>query len=216
MKVVGYGIVLIRLSSEDLEMVRLWRNATHINQYMEQTQYISSEQQQNWFKTIDNKFNNYFIIQVQGIKVGLIYGANINWDENFTGNGGIFIGDEKFWETKVPLAAALLLTDTSILMDLEKTFIKILKTNNKAISFNNELGYQIMHGQEKELNQRYCLNQKNYIINRDRIRSKIFKKEEFQKIQVYINEESEVGEFVKKRIEQGKASILNQFEIIFN
>ncbi|HET6992980.1 MAG TPA: hypothetical protein VFJ43_16730, partial [Bacteroidia bacterium] len=113
MIITGFGVTLIRLQHADIELVRMHRNSPEIAQFMEFREEISKEDQEKWFQSINNKFNNYFIIVFRGIKIGLIYGAEINWEMNETMNGGIFIWDQKWMETPVPLSASLLLTEIS-------------------------------------------------------------------------------------------------------
>ena len=170
MIITGFGVVLVRLQQKDIEMVRQHRNSAAINRLMEYRKEISSEEQEKWFASIDNKFNNYFLIHHKDEQVGLIYGANIDWEKKETGNGGIFIWKEALLETHVPLAASLLLTEISFLLGLERTYIKVLRDNPRAISYNQNLGYELLPGQETVVNQRYVLTKENYYSKSARFR----------------------------------------------
>lgn len=170
MIITGFGIVLVRLQHHDIEMVRQHRNSSAISQYMEFRKEISKEEQEKWFASIDNKFNNYFLINYKGDQIGLIYGADIDWGNKTTGNGGIFIWNEKVLETQAPLAASLLLTEISFLLGQERTYIKVMRDNPRAISYNLNLGYEILPGQEDVLNQRYVLTKENYYLKAGRFR----------------------------------------------
>lgn len=170
MIITGFGVVLVRLQRKDIEMVRQHRNSTAINRFMEYRKEISPEEQEKWFASIDNKFNNYFLIHHKDEQVGLIYGANIDWEKKETGNGGIFIWKEALLETHVPLAASLLLTEISFLLGLERTYIKVLRDNPRAISYNQHLGYEILPGQDDVMNQRYVLTKENYYAKAARYR----------------------------------------------
>lgn len=158
----GYGLELVRLKHKDIELVRNWRNSEHVNRYMEYREHITAEMQEKWFRSIDNIHNNYFIILVNSTKIGLINGSQIDWEKNETGNGGIFIWDIDHNKTLAPLRASLLLTDLSFMLGLERTFIKVLKDNPTAITYNLNLGYQLLSGQEEVYNQRYVLTGDNY------------------------------------------------------
>ncbi|MBI3509104.1 MAG: GNAT family N-acetyltransferase [Bacteroidetes bacterium] len=158
----GFGIRLVRLTHDDIELVRIHRNSENIKRFMEYQEEITVKMQEKWFASIDNEFNNYFIIEFKEEKCGLIYGAQIDWEKKETGNGGIFIWNEKYMETPVPLAASLVLTDLSFLTGFERTFVKIVRDNYPAIAFNRNLGYEILRGQENEKNQRYVLEKSNY------------------------------------------------------
>lgn len=166
----GFGIVLVRLQRHTIELVRQHRNSNAINRFMEFRNEISKEEQEKWFASIDNKFNNYFLINYKGELRGLIYGADIDWEKKETGNGGIFIWDESLLETQAPLAASLLLTEISFLLGLERTYIKVLRDNVRAISYNQNLGYEILPGQENAENQKYVLTKENYFLKAGRFR----------------------------------------------
>ncbi len=171
MIITGFGIVLIRLKPHDIELVREHRNSHAINQYMEFRKEISKEEQGKWFASIDNKSNNYFLINHKGQQIGLIYGADINWEKKETGNGGIFIWKEEMLETHAPLAASLLLTEISFLLGMERTYIKVLRDNARAIAYNQNLGYEILPGQEDVENQKYVLTKENYFLKASRFRN---------------------------------------------
>lgn len=167
----GYGIGLIRLRHEDIELVRQMRNADHVRRYMEYRELITPEMQEQWFRSIDNPQNNYFLIEHEGKKAGLISGAQINWETRETGNGGIFIWEENLWGTTVPLFASLLLTDLSFVMGMERTYIKVLRDNPRAIAFVTQIGYALLPGQEEVYNQHYVLTEAAYRSKTEKLRA---------------------------------------------
>ncbi len=208
----GYGIVLRRLTIEDIELVRQHRNSERIQQYMEYRQEITAEQQLTWFNSINNIHNNYFVIEHQGKKVGLIYGADINWETKTTGNGGIFIWDATYWETATPTASSFLLTDTSILLGLEKTYIKVLSTNQRAIEFNKSLGYQLLPNQDGILNQQYVLNIEDYKKVRSTLRQRLFKPSDYATLTINFNDTDSIDQFyvelIAKQPEENKVDFI--------
>ncbi len=66
MKLTKYGITLNRLREDDIELLRQWRNSPQINQFMEYRGNITPEMQRDWFRSVDNFDNFYFIIEYQG------------------------------------------------------------------------------------------------------------------------------------------------------
>ncbi|MCB0401876.1 MAG: GNAT family N-acetyltransferase [Flavobacteriales bacterium] len=202
MRIKGYGIALTRLTSDEIELVREHRNSETIKQFMEYREEISAEQQKLWFESINNLNNNYLIIHADGKKIGLIYGSNIDWDKKETGNGGIFIWDTAYWNTPASIAASFLLTDTSVLFGLERTYIKVLKTNKPAIAFNTSLGYRLLPGQENQENQQYVLHTQDYIRCRNVLRSKIFKPADYAELIFEVNPDDPTDRFYLERIEQ--------------
>lgn len=177
----GYDIELVRLEHNDIELVRNWRNSSQINRFMEYREYITTEMQESWFRSIDNIHNNYFIIITKGEKVGLINGSQIDWEKKETKNGGIFIWNVDYWNTLIPLFSSILLTDISFILGLERTYVKILRDNDKAIQFNKQLGYEISEGQGKFENQQYVLTKANYFEKTQRLRKTLqrFSKENY-------------------------------------
>lgn len=198
----GYGIRLIRLRHADIELVRQWRNSTDINQYMEYRGFITPEMQEAWFKSINNIYNNYMIIEIGGKKVGLVNGADIDWEKGETGSGGIFLWDETQWSTKNSIAASLLLTDTSVVFGMKRTFIKILRDNKNAITFNKQLGYERLPNQEQEYNQRYVLEMDRYLERRAKLR-KFFKPEEYNPIRFNVSDANDpIDSFYLHKIQE--------------
>jgi len=180
---------------------------------MEIRELIQKEDQEIWFESVNNINNNYFIIQADNKKVGLIYAGKIDWDNNLTGNAGIFIHDVKYQESKIPVAASFLLTDTSFLMNIEKSFITVLSDNKKAIEFNKALGYQKLPNQDGIYNQTYELILANYEAHRDLIRSKLFSSAEYEKINISLERSNEIDQHFIDRLDITNPAIKKSFNI---
>jgi RimJ/RimL family protein N-acetyltransferase len=162
MEIAKYGIKLLRLKEEEIELVRTWRNSPQIQQYMEYREHITPEMQKNWFLSVDNINNFYFIIYYEGKKIGLINTSNVNW-EDLSSDGGIFIWEESYYDTFVPVWASLCLLETTFLVfGATKSFIKTLRDNQRAITLNTHLGYELLPGQEGVYNQQYTLTRENF------------------------------------------------------
>jgi UDP-4-amino-4,6-dideoxy-N-acetyl-beta-L-altrosamine N-acetyltransferase len=157
MKLSKYGIVLRRLRQEDIELVRQWRNSSQISQFMEYREYITPEIQLEWFRSVDNFENFYYIIQYEGKDIGLINSSKIEWD-TVSSEGGIFLWDEQYYETFVPVWASLCLLETSyFILGAGKSYIKTLNDNERAKKLNVHLGYELQPGQEGVYNQVYVM-----------------------------------------------------------
>jgi len=171
----GYGVKLIRLNREYLELLRTMRNSESVRQYMEYREEITPEMQEAWFQKIDSEKDAYFIIFHNEKPVGMINGSDIDWDKKETRSGGIFIWEEEFLKSDLPLRASLLLTDVSLLLGMERTYAKILRENESAIRFNTLLGYEILPGQELNQNQEYVLEKANYLRKTKKVREMLLK-----------------------------------------
>lgn len=147
MRIIKWNVELRRLKLDDIEFVRQKRNDPKIRNKMFYTKEISPQEQLQWFNSINNSRNFYFIIHViqqNNIeKIGLINGKNINYEEG-TAEGGLFIWDDKYWKTPYPIIASIILHDLAFLIiGLKKIFIKIRKDNPEALIYNKMLGFKV-------------------------------------------------------------------------
>jgi RimJ/RimL family protein N-acetyltransferase len=105
-----YGLILKRLEVDQIEMVRQWRNDPKINQHMFFRAPISSQMQQEWFQSINNDQNYYFIIYDGSVACGLISVSSIDFD-NRNAFAGLFIYNDSYLGTDVPVRASLSILD---------------------------------------------------------------------------------------------------------
>lgn len=157
-----YGIRLKRLTINDIELVRKWRNHPKIQSKMGYRKHISKEQQLRWFHSINNPLNFYFLIEYQGKDIGVINTKNIDYQEK-SGEGGIFVWEENLEQEFIPTYASLCLLNFSFfVLGFNKSFIQIIPSNYRAISYNKNLGYVLLPGQEKAKNPYYLLTKEDY------------------------------------------------------
>lgn len=159
-----YDVELSRLQIEDLELVRSWRNEAHIANQMIYRDYISEEMQAQWFKTINNPYNYYFVIVFKGKKIGLINAKDFNPEIGF-GEGGIFIGEKEFEDSFAAVYASLCLLNFVFyfLPHITSSRIRVLKTNERAIQYNKLLGYQEIEGALNSHDQLFELSRNRFI-----------------------------------------------------
>lgn len=138
-----YGITYKRLTIDNIELVRYWRNQKFIADTMQFKTYITPSMQTEWFKSINNPNNYFFIIEVDGKKIGLINSKDYNTTTQIA-EGGIFIWDKEFWDSPIPAFASLTILQASFdLFDIGLgSFAKIITTNETALNYNLMLGYQ--------------------------------------------------------------------------
>lgn len=135
------GIHLRRLEQCDIEMLREWRNDLKITQHMFYQDYISPEMQQVWFdKLRDRDF--YFIIEVEEESIGLIH--LVNDEETLdTAYAGLFIYEETYWGTQIPVLASLALLRFAFEeLSLSKVKAMVRKENKAALQYNEQLGFE--------------------------------------------------------------------------
>lgn len=162
-------IVFRRLKEEDIELVRKWRNSSDISRTMIYKEHITREMQKNWYKSIDNKFNLYFIIEYKGGKVGLINGKNIDWEKKLM-ETGVFFWDRRVLKSHIPTKCLLIFAELGVKIFDITAFAKIRKDNINARRFNKFLGFEVYKDIDPEY-QLYKMNKESYLK-----RSKIIRK----------------------------------------
>lgn len=143
MKLQKYGIALEKLTADKIELVRSWRNDPKISRSMFFTQHISPEMQRKWFASVDNENNFYFLISYHEKLLGMIHASEIDYAKK-TAFSGLFIYDETYWGTDVPVRASLAMLDFFFAEKRIETFYAKTRIENKAaVHYNQLLGFQI-------------------------------------------------------------------------
>jgi RimJ/RimL family protein N-acetyltransferase len=168
------NIVFRRLIHSDIELLRSWRNSADVSQFMEYREHITKEMQEAWFKSVDNIYNLYFIIEYKGVKIGLINGKDINWD-TLSMETGVFIAVKKYLNTEVPLLAVLIFGELGVVTFRLKAYAHILKSNSRARRYNRFIGFELCEGQESVDNQLYVMTKESYLRKSRLIRAAFFK-----------------------------------------
>lgn len=163
MTIEQYGIKLKRITVDDIELIRNWRNHPDIRKKMLYQKTISQKAQKKWFESVNNKFNYYFLIQFENEFIGVINAKNLDRKEGY-GEGGIFIWSKKHLNSPAPVLASLCLLNFVFHLTkiCNKSFIQILHTNEEAKKYNRLLGYRLIPRQEKVINQWYLLTKEDY------------------------------------------------------
>ncbi|MCU0370954.1 MAG: GNAT family N-acetyltransferase [Bacteroidales bacterium] len=169
MKLSKYSITLRRLREPDIELVRQWRNSQQISQFMEYRENITPEMQVEWFRSIDNFENFYYIISYNDKDIGLINSSKIDWD-TVSSEGGIFLWDDRYYETFIPVWASLCLLETSyFILGADRSYIKTLRDNERAKKLNTHLGYVLKPGQEDVYNQVYMMTAASFRLHASKL-----------------------------------------------
>ena len=106
----NYGVTLRRLTHDQIEMLRQWRNDPKIQKYMFFRQEITPQMQEQWFASLDPHTNFYFIIEYEGEAIGLINVKNVDYEKR-NGESGVFIYEDKYLNTDIAYRAHLLMFD---------------------------------------------------------------------------------------------------------
>ena len=135
-----YGINLLPLQEEDLELIRFWRNSDKIKKYAKNQNYITKNMHKQWFENIKGY---YFIIQMNNKKIGLIWLGNVdNYYES-----GFYIYENKYLNNIYSYKIVTILHKFAFYkLNLEEIYCEILENNKRAIRFNKSLGFQKVEG----------------------------------------------------------------------
>ena len=134
------NIIFRRLTHDDIELVRKSRNTPEISKTMVTTDHITREMQEKWFQSINNIYNFYFIIEVDGKKIGLMNGKNIDWEKR-TMEAGVFFWDKPSINSQTPVLCSLIFAELGLLVFDLVAYAKIRKDNKNAIRYNKLMGF---------------------------------------------------------------------------
>ncbi len=150
MLITQFGIQLRSIKQTDLELIRSWRNADHVQEAMFYQDEISEEDQEIWFENL-GKSDCYLMIHIDGTPAGICNVKEIKWDAR-SGEAGVFIGEKQFLNSLKAVAAVIAMMDTFF---NQFGFTK-LKATARAdrpdlVLFNEQLGYQIVSEDEEKV-----------------------------------------------------------------
>lgn len=146
-EVAAFNVVLKPVQQADLEQLRLWRNSPEISSQMLDQRDISAEQQHNWFARIcADRSQMQFVIYYKNQKVGacnLKSPTALAVAECDSVETGFYLGEAKYRGTILAFFAALALNQYAFEQLTVKTLKAMVKSsNNAALRFNEQLGYQ--------------------------------------------------------------------------
>ncbi len=149
MRLSGYGIELIRLEAEHLELVRQWRNQEFVRTRMQFQEIIEAPDQINWFGRLHPENDWYFVATAADRPFGLFHIKNIDRN-NLSGEAGGFVGHPETVESILPALAILLLMEFAFdTLQLETLEAKYHPDATAIARMNEQMGYEIF-SQEKD------------------------------------------------------------------
>ncbi len=171
MKVLKYGICLERVEERHIEMIRNWRNDGKIAQHMFYSGQITTEMQRDWFNSINNLSNFFFLINYEERSVGLINISALDKEQK-TAFSGLYIYDDSLLGTDIPVRASLAMLDLFFnCFDVEKVFAKVRGNNKVAHKYNTALGFKRTKKIEYGIGFEYELEKNNYFEKAKKLRA---------------------------------------------
>jgi len=158
----GFGVRLIKLAHEHIELVRQKRNSPSIRQFMEYQDHISKEMQESWFYSLSETNDFFFLIEYGNEYIGLIHTSSIDWNDQ-SGNAGLYLWEEKYLSTYVPVLASLSMVDFFFKYTrLDKLYAKVKGDNRVAADYNKRLGFKEISDEKHRYFRKYLLNSSDY------------------------------------------------------
>ncbi len=167
-----YGVKLIKLEQEHIELLRTWRNADKISRFMEFREHITPEMQQRWFDGLSPERDFYFMIEYRGSLVGMIHTSDIDWNKG-NGDAGLFIYEDRYISTYTPVLASLCMVDMFFgVLKLERLYAKVMMNNPVAESYNRKLGFKPLTAIKESDFHMYELKRDDYFTATENLRNK--------------------------------------------
>ncbi len=212
MKITRYGVTLERLTQNRTEMVRQWRNDRKIQRFMFYKGEITSSMQKEWFNSVDNEENFFFIIHYKNIPVGLINISSIDWT-NKTAYTGLFIYEDKFLATDVPVMASLAMLDVFFLLfDIQSVYAKVKGNNKVAHNYNTSLGFNRTKKIELGQGYEYMLQKEIYLLEAKEIRNAALHLKGNQTL-IELNPQTKADRWIAGKLKNARKEILKNLEV---
>ena len=137
------GVSLKVLSSEDLELVRIWRNSPEVSSFMYSEDQISADQQVRWFEKINQDSSSiYWVITHNKIKVGLasITAIDYNLSSCFLAS---YLGEPESRSKGIGSKVELLIIQYVFnVLKLNKLRCEVFVTNERGIRIHEKFGFR--------------------------------------------------------------------------
>jgi RimJ/RimL family protein N-acetyltransferase len=170
-----YGIHLERVQRVHIEMIRLWRNDPKIRDHMFFKGDITPRMQADWFTSINNDQNYYFLVRPADRPIGLISISSIDY-EHQKAFAGLFIYEDDYMGTDVPVRASLCILDVFFAYtNIDMLFAKVRDSNIVADQYNTALGFERIKKIELGQGYEYGLEKKKYFAKAGKLRQAAMK-----------------------------------------
>ena len=138
-----FGITFKPLSDDNLEMVRIWRNSDDVRLFMQHQEIITIEQHQTWFQQLDKSTNYYFVGFQKEIPFGVYNIKDVDFNVG-SGEPGVFLKSRDIWEADCSMRGSIVILKFAFeILKLNTLKSHVLKSNQKVLVYNQQMGFQI-------------------------------------------------------------------------
>jgi UDP-4-amino-4,6-dideoxy-N-acetyl-beta-L-altrosamine N-acetyltransferase len=166
---VRYGVKMVTLAQDDIEMVRQWRNDPKIANLMLDKTHITSEMQQCWFDRLEHATDQfYYLVWFKDQPIGVASLTKVNRDVGCC-EPGMYIYVDEYRNNIVPFCVAFALNDLAFdVLGLSQLLGKIFTSNQSSVRFHEACGYWRYEIQE-DGSGLYMLEREPYLAARAKI-----------------------------------------------
>lgn len=164
-----YGVKLVALVQDDIEMVRQWRNDPKIAELMLDKTYITREMQQQWFTKLQQANDQfYYLVWFKEQPIGVASLTKVDRDKGSC-EPGMYIFVDEYRNNIVPFCVAFALNDLAFeVLGLSQLYGKIFASNQASVRFHEACGYRLYETKDDGLGL-YLLEQGRYLAARTNI-----------------------------------------------
>ncbi len=211
------GHTFTRLEKSKIELLRNWRNADWIRPFMHYTEYITPHMQEQWFISINNSNNWYFIIEKDRVPIGCVFLRDIKKNDKVSAEPGIIMASAD--ETLMVSVGTSMLFQGLIgfqLFGLKSFVSHQYKKHSRSLSNQFHLGSNITgnYGEDSVFAEGTC---ERFEVKGKKIRHALqtVTGEDHRKVKIIIspNDDIELIEFLTSRIQALPRPYTSQFQI---
>jgi len=157
------------IDSDDIQLLRYWRNLDHVSQRMVCKNHIDRDGQRKWFAQLNKNTFKYFIFSIGMKDIGCVSLTKIDADGKLF-EGGILCGDAHYLNHWINVWACIKIYDHAFFdLKLDTANATILTDNKAALSLNKSLGYKFIE-EVDDCTARFSLKCSDYLISSEKIR----------------------------------------------
>lgn len=146
------GASLRKIKEDDLEMIMNWRMDPDITRYMNTNPKLTLEGQKKWLSALQNDDKvQYWVIESDGIPVGLINLADIDWERKES-SWAYYIGEKKYRTLKLAISLEMSLYDYVFdVLNLKELHSEVLSLNEGVVKLHIACGSHIVKEVQAEV-----------------------------------------------------------------
>lgn len=139
------GITVRNIREEDLALIMQWRMSTDVTRYMNTNPKLTLEGQKKWLASISEREDvQYWLIEQDGVPVGVINLADIDYEKKST-SWGYYIGEKRYRSLQLAISLEMSLYDYVFdVLKLEELHNEVFSLNAGVVKLHLACGSHIV------------------------------------------------------------------------